>query len=109
MRTFDPLDWVHAFDDYEMYMYLRQDGNAADGIYMQMLQRELVDGAEIWSVLYDRRLTSDISQVGLDPQHPAYEDEVLRNYLAAHPTVVDDEKAYLAKWLQGHGKAEGEA
>lgn len=109
VRTFDPLDWVHAFDDYEMYMYVRQDGDADDGIYMQMLQRELVDGAEIWSVLYDRRLTADIAQVGLDPQHPAYEDEVLRNYLAAHPAVVDEEKAYLAEWLQGRGKAEGEA
>lgn len=101
MRTFDQLDWVHAFDDYEMFMYVRHEGKEDDGIYMQMLSRERVDGAETWDILYDRRLTAELGSPSVAQDDPAYEDEILRSYLALHPSIVDEEKAYLAKWLEG--------
>ncbi|WP_067619434.1 hypothetical protein [Alicyclobacillus acidiphilus] len=99
MRPFDQLDWVHSFDDYEMFMYVRHEGQDDDGIYMQMLVRQRVDGAESWDIVYDRRLTAELADVSVPPDDPAYEDAVLRSYLNDHPAVVDEEKAFLAKWL----------
>lgn len=102
MRHFDQLDWVHRFDDFEMFMYVLADGSDEDGIYMQLLHRELVDGAETWNILYDRRLSSIIGEVLSNPGSPTYEDEVLRMYLNQHPNLVDDEKEYLQNWLKNN-------
>ncbi|GMA62308.1 hypothetical protein NZD89_21400 [Alicyclobacillus fastidiosus] len=99
MRSFDQLDWVHAFDDYEMVMYLQQEGTEDDGIYMQVLERTVEDGAQEWNILYDRRLSFAIGTPSITRDDPAYEDEVLRMFLHEHPSLVDDEKAYLKKWL----------
>jgi hypothetical protein len=100
MRSFDQLDWVHSFGDFEMVMYVLADGGEDDGIYMQVLSRNVTDGAEAWDILYDRRLTNVIGDVPLEPDHPSFEDEVLRNYLHEHPTLVDDEKEFLRNWLE---------
>ncbi|EPZ44620.1 hypothetical protein [Alicyclobacillus acidoterrestris] len=109
MRSFDQLDWVHRFEDYEMIMYLQQEGTEDDGIYMQVLQRNVDDGAEEWNILYDRRLTSEIGKTSVSKEDPAYEDEILRVYLHEHPTLVDDEKTYLRAWLASSGaKKDGE-
>ncbi|GEO25598.1 hypothetical protein AAC03nite_13830 [Alicyclobacillus acidoterrestris] len=109
MRSFDQLDWVHRFEDYEMIMYLQQEGTEDDGIYMQVLQRTVEDGAEEWNILYDRRLTSEVGKPSVSKEDPSYEDEILRMYLHAHPALVDDEKAYLRAWLASAGaKKDGE-
>lgn len=100
MRTFDQLDWVHSFDDYQMFMYAQADGVETDGIYMQMLRRNRSDGAEYWDILYDRKLSPTIGDVTVAKDDPAFEDEVLRQFLHAHPDVVDEEKEFLANWLK---------
>ncbi|WAH35810.1 hypothetical protein [Alicyclobacillus dauci] len=100
MRSFDQLDWVHQFGDYEMFMYVQADGTDEDGIYIQLLQRNVQDGAEQWDILYDRRLSSATMELPFGPEDPAFEEAVLRHYLDDHPTLVDDEKTYLANWLK---------
>lgn len=106
MKTFDQLDWVHAFDDFEMVMYVRMDGDLDDGIYMQVLQKTQEDGAESWNIVYDRRLRAGVEGGLLRAEDPAFEDEVLRAFLHAHPTLVDDEKQYLQEWLANHSDEE---
>lgn len=99
MNGFDPLDWLHQWDDYEMMMYARADEGDDPGICMQVSRRVLRDGAEEWEIVYDRKiadLPEDISEpVGTD----AWEERVLRNHLNEHPKLVLDEKAYLAQLL----------
>lgn len=98
----DPLDWVHQWDDYEMYMYAEassSDGEEA-GIYIQVSKRSLVQGAEEWSLLYERRL-SDLPVVPPAPDGDV-EDALLRAYLKQNPNLVPDEKAYLAQWQSEH-------
>lgn len=101
MRPFDQLDWVHRFEDnYEMVMYLQLENTDSDGIYMQVLMKVDEQGAESWQILYNRRLTSVIGDVAVDRNHDSYEDEVLRQYLRSHPTLVEDEKEYFQAWLR---------
>lgn len=103
MRSFDQLDWVHRFaENYEMVMYLQQEETGPNGIYMQVLMKVDEQGAEAWEIVYDRRLTSVIGDVSVDSHHEAYEDEVLRQYLRDHPTLVEDEKKYFEAWLNEH-------
>jgi hypothetical protein len=108
MRSFDQLDWVHSFDKYEMVMYVRFEGSTDDGIYMQVLEQRVADGAQEWAIVYDRCLTSVIGDIPVALEDPAFEDEVLRRYLHEHPNVVDEEKAYLRKWLENAAE-EGES
>lgn len=112
MRVFDQLDWVHSFDDYQMFMYVRADGLEDDGVYMQMLHRSHGDGAEFWDILYDRQLFPLIGDVVIPKEDPTFEDEMLRRYLHANPNTVDDEKTYLTAWLKSEemrkeGKSRG--
>lgn len=100
MRTFDQLEWVHQFGDYEMLMYLHLEHSDDDGIRMQMLKRDLSEGAEQWDILYDRLLSSVIGDVSVEANDPAFEDEVLRRYLHEHPNLVEEEKAYLKQFSE---------
>jgi len=96
MHVFDPLDWVHRYDQYEMVMYVRHgEEPTEDGIYIQVLESALQDGAEAWSILYDRKL-ADIPESDLTPGTDAWEDRVLRTYLNDHPDLVHDEKERVA-------------
>lgn len=94
----DPLDWLHQWDDYEMYMYAMADD--PPGIFMQVSKRTLRDGAEEWVMLYDRQIAPlPTLEDAAEPGSEAWEEQVLRNHLRSHPTLVDDEKAYLAEFL----------
>ncbi|MFD1673426.1 hypothetical protein [Alicyclobacillus fodiniaquatilis] len=108
MRTFDQLDWVHRWDDFEMMMYVQMDGTEHDGIYMQVLRQNTLNGVEEWEILYDRRLSNIINDIVATPDDPAYEDVILRKYLNDHPDLVMEEKQYLAAWLDAQAKSEEE-
>lgn len=102
----DPLDWVHQWDDYEMYMYAEPDsepGLETSGIFMQVSKRTQRQGAEEWELLYSRHL-EDLPRAveGVTPGSPGWEDTVLRTYLKQHPDVVADEKGFLHQWLIAH-------
>lgn len=103
MNRYDPLDWVHSWDDFEMMMYAVADGDDT-GIFMQVSRREMQYGAEVWETVYDRKLTDEFRQteekLDSDPWHEA----VLRHYLNTHPELVSDEKAFLSEWLREHSK-----
>lgn len=101
MNAYDPLDWIHPWDDYEMMMYaLHED---TPGIFMQVSQRTKTDGAEEWEILYDRKISdlcTDTSETaGSDP----WQEHVLRHYLNDHPELVANEKEYLHNWLANQG------
>ncbi|GGI98824.1 hypothetical protein GCM10010885_05390 [Alicyclobacillus cellulosilyticus] len=98
----DPLDWVHQWDDYEMVMYARADGEDP-GIYMQVSQRRQVDGAEEWEVLYERKLADLYPDLPEAPGSEAWEEAQLRTHLHRRPQLVAEEKAYLAAWLAQGG------
>lgn len=98
----DPLDWVHQWDQYEMYMYAElHTEEGTPGIYMQVSRRELVQGAEEWSLLYERRL-GDLPSLPADGQRDE-EDRTLRAYLNQHPNIVPEEKQFLLDWLSQQG------
>ena len=96
----DPLDWIHQWDDYEMYLYAESgDADRESGIFMQVSKSFSRDGATLWEMLYERRLC-DVPETGPSPEQPNWEDAVLRTYLHEHPNLVADEKKYLETWLE---------
>jgi hypothetical protein len=95
----DPLDWVHQWDDFEMMMYVASDPDGRPGVFMQVSQRTLRDGAEEWRILYDRRIGDVDPSVPGTPGTEEWEEGVLRSYLAQHPHLVEDEKAYVERFL----------
>lgn len=104
MHAFDPLDWVHRYESYEMVMYVRVgETEAQDGIYMQVLELVERDGAQEWSILYDRRL-ADIPVVEIPYTSDAFEDKVLRIYLNEHPDLVSQEKLYIQTFERSEGE-----
>jgi hypothetical protein len=100
MNRYDPLDWIHQWDDYEMMMYALPPDEGEPGIYMQVSRKQLRDGAEEWDILYDRKI-GDLPQVEAPRGSELWHEQVLRRYLHAHPQLVADEKLYLAQFLAG--------
>lgn len=98
MNHYDPLDWIHQWDAYEMMMYAEHEGDAP-GIYMQVSQHHQQDGAQTWEVLYDRRLAPLDVSTSDDGGSDAWCERVLRGYLNEHPQLVADEKRFLSDWL----------
>ena len=101
MNRYDPLDWIHQWDDYEMMMYALPEDEP--GIYMQVSQKTVRSGAEEWEIIYDRRIAdlwSDASEV---PGSDDWQEQVLRHHLNEHPELVAEEKAYLQRWLAEAG------
>lgn len=97
MNHYDPLDWLHQWDDYEMMMYALPE--ETPGIYMQVSRKELRDGAEEWEILYDRKIADLCTDTTETPGSDAWQEHVLRHHLNDHPELVTNEKAYLQKWL----------
>lgn len=96
----DPLDWIHQWDDYEMYLYAESgDADREPGVFMQVSKSLSRDGATLWEMLYERRL-DDVPESMLLPDDPKWEDSVLRTYLNEHPDLVSEEKNYLLSWLE---------
>ncbi|MDQ0190913.1 hypothetical protein JI721_02820 [Alicyclobacillus cycloheptanicus] len=101
----DPLDWTHQWEDFEMFMYV--DGTAGEdaGIHMQVSRRTRGEGAEEWEILYDRTIAPlDTTDIAEAPGTEAWEERILRRHLQAHPELVDEEKAYVASFLQNEAK-----
>ena len=44
-----------------------------------------------------------IGDVPVGSESDAYEDEVLRQYLRAHPSLVEDEETYFEAWMKAQG------
>lgn len=105
MAKFDPLDWTHQWDDFEMYMYLDNVGDEEEkpGIRMQVSRRCLEDGAEQWELLYDRKIADWPAGILIGEVNNSLEEQVLREYLDSHPSLVEDEKRFLAAFLQDEG------
>ncbi|OFW81141.1 MAG: hypothetical protein A2201_08090 [Alicyclobacillus sp. RIFOXYA1_FULL_53_8] len=96
----DPLDWLHQWDDYEMVMYVSfQEGD--DGIFMQVSQRKMYEGAEEWEILYDRKIAELPSELEVAGQTGSeeWEERALRHHLNGHPQLVNDEKEFLQHFL----------
>lgn len=98
----DMLDWVHQWDDYEMFMYVRNDEDEK-GIYMQVSRREKQQGAEQWDIVYDRKISDLLSGIEEPVGTDAWEERMLRTFLHQNPELVNHEKAYLAAY-QGQSK-----
>ncbi|MCL6548237.1 MAG: hypothetical protein K6T30_04930 [Alicyclobacillus sp.] len=96
----DPLDWVHQWDDFEMMMYALPGEGESGGVFMQVSRRNVRDGAEEWEIVYDRRIGDFDPTVNGEPGSEAWEEQVLRRFLNAHPQLVDEEKAYLRGVLE---------
>lgn len=99
MHGFDPLDWLHQWDDYEMMMYARAEVDDEPGIYMQVSRRTMRAGAEEWQTIYDRKISDLPTDVDAPVGTEAWEESVLRNHLNEHPKLVNDEKDYLNQFL----------
>ncbi|MCL6636382.1 MAG: hypothetical protein K6T26_00420 [Alicyclobacillus sp.] len=106
MTAFDPLDWIHQWDDFEMMLYALPGAAEAGGVFMQVSRRVQEEGAEAWEILYDRRLADCPPGIDEPPGSDAWEERVLRRYLQEHPELVAEEKAYLAAFLQTGGGGE---
>lgn len=102
MTRFDPLDWTHQWDDYEMYMYVDVDSDREQdrGVRMQVLQRSLLQGAEEWTLLYDRRLAPLPAEDTQGEWNDQEEERVLREFLLATPQLVSHEKEVLSQFQQ---------
>jgi hypothetical protein len=98
MHKYDPLDWLHQWDDFEMMMYARTEQEGDPGIFMQVSRKVVQDGAEEWEIIYDRKL-ADLFEVAAEPGTDDWQEQILRQYLNAHPTLVNDEKQYLEQYL----------
>ena len=96
----DPLDWVHQWDNYEMVMYVRND-DGEQGIFMQVLEKHLQDGAEEWNIVYDRQIADLDPNVPGEPGSEAWEEKQLREHLNRNPQLVTEEKNYLKSYLGG--------
>ena len=101
MHEFDQLEWVHTWDSFEMILYVRADGVTEDGIYMQVVEKSMVDGAECFDILYDRKLAPLPTEVVGHTLTPVEEERVLRTYFKAHLALVNDEKDLVAKVKAG--------
>lgn len=99
MNSHDPLDWTHQWEHFEMMMYALSEGEET-GIFMQVTERIMRDGAEEWDILYDRRIADLGDDVVTAASSEHWEEQVLRRYLNAHPDLVSAEKAYLSKWVE---------
>lgn len=103
MRHYDALDWTHSWDHFEMSMYLRFDEAKESGIYMQIAERFEIDGAEEWTILYDRCLQPyHFTPEQIAAENEDWQDEILRNYLDEHPQLVNEEKERVARFLADH-------
>ncbi|SFU36859.1 hypothetical protein SAMN05421543_101318 [Alicyclobacillus macrosporangiidus] len=98
MHAFDPLDWIHQWDDFEMMMYARHDVDEP-GIFMQVSRRLQREGAEEWEILYDRKIADVPEGIAEMPGTDAWEERVLRRHLTDHPQLVNEEKQHLAEFL----------
>lgn len=99
MNQYDPLDWLHQWDDFEMMMYALHEG--IPGIFMQVSRRTMRQGAEEWEIIYDRKI-ADLGDAATEtPGTDAWQEQVLRHHLNQHPDLVPDEKAYLHQFLAG--------
>ncbi|GMA49546.1 hypothetical protein GCM10025857_09030 [Alicyclobacillus contaminans] len=103
MQKYDPLDWIHQWDNYEMMMYARTEQEGDPGIFMQVSRKVMVDGAEQWEIVYDRRL-DDLLEVAGEPGSDEWQERLLRTYLNEHPSLVADEKRYLQQYEAGEIK-----
>ncbi|MCL6452229.1 MAG: hypothetical protein K6T78_01235 [Alicyclobacillus sp.] len=101
MHAYDPMDWTHQWDRYEMMMYALT-GPTDAGIYMQVSERAERDGAEEWNILYSRKIADLPSGIQGPVGSEQWEDQVLRQHFTAHPELVDEEKSHLAAWLERH-------
>jgi hypothetical protein len=95
----DILDWTHQWDNYEMFMYVRNDEDEK-GIYMQVSERIMRDGAEEWVILYDRKLAELLTDIEGEPGTETWEENMLKTYLHRHPQLVNEEKAYVEAFLR---------
>ena len=97
MHKYDPLDWIHQWDDYEMMLYARDTAEGDPGIFMQVSRKTNVGGAEEWEIVYDRKL-DDLFAVDAEPGTDEWRKKILRTYLNDHPNLVADEKRYLEQF-----------
>jgi hypothetical protein len=103
MNAFDPLDWLHQWDDFEMIMYARDPSEQDDGIFMQVSRKTARSGVEEWQILYDRKIADlpvDQRYDGAEIERDRWEEQVLRHHLNEHPELVSDEKLYLQRFLE---------
>ena len=97
MNRYDPLDWIHPWDDYEMMMYALHEDDP--GIYMQVSHKTMRAGAEEWEIVYDRKIADLCNDASEVPGSDDWQEHVLRHHLNDHPELVAEEKAYLQQWL----------
>jgi len=95
----DPLEWVHQWDNFEMMMYARSPEEGDAGVFIQVSKRLILQGAEEWEIVYDRKL-QDIDVTHENTDVAEWEERVLRDYLTCHPQLVNDEKQFLTDFLQ---------
>jgi hypothetical protein len=109
MHGFDPLDWLHQWDDFEMMMYARADADDEPGIHMQVSRGLMRDGAQEWEIIYDRKIADIELEVAEPVGSDAWEEKVLRHHLQENPKVVVDEKEYLNRFLATNTDTTGKA
>jgi hypothetical protein len=103
MNHYDPLDWLHQWDSYEMMMYALHE--ETPGIFMQVSRKQMQSGAEEWEILYDRKIADVCDDATAPPGSDDWQEHVLRHYLNDHPELVADEKGYLQMWLNNEANA----
>ncbi|RIV28771.1 hypothetical protein D2Q93_01905 [Alicyclobacillaceae bacterium I2511] len=103
LPRFNPLDWIHQWDNYEMMMYAEEESGEPAGIFMQVSRRSSYPGAEQWEVLYQRKLADISMQTESIPGSELWQEQVLRDYLQRFPTLVVDEKEYVQNWFSSSG------
>ncbi|WP_018132089.1 hypothetical protein [Effusibacillus pohliae] len=96
----NPLDWTHAWDDFEMMLYVGKDDTGQEKIFMQVSKITRTEQATEQEILYDREIGLLNLEIIRGVDRDAWEEKQLKWFLDTHPDLVEREKAYLKEWLK---------